>query len=93
MGSFAVAGTTFDVFVMVTFGLIGFMLRRLDFPIPPFVIGLVLGELAEVNLRRSIMIGGPMIFFTRPLSTAIILVSAVILLMPFIKKIKAVKKA
>ncbi|MBQ4538480.1 MAG: hypothetical protein II995_02605, partial [Oscillospiraceae bacterium] len=46
------AGTTFDVFVMVTFGLIGFMLRRLDFPIPPFVIGLVLGELAEVNLPQ-----------------------------------------
>lgn len=93
MGAFAIANTTFDVFVMIVFGLIGYILRRLGFPIPPFIIGLVLGELAEVNLRRSMMIGGPAIFFTRPISLTIIIVSVVMLCMPLIKKIKGKSKS
>lgn len=93
MGSFAIANTTFDVFVMIAFGLIGYVLRCLNFPISPFVIGLVLGEIAEVNLRRSMMIGGPTIFFTRPISLAIILVSLVMLCMPLIKKVRQGRKS
>ncbi len=92
MGSYAIANTTFDVFVMIAFGFIGYILRRLDFPIPPFVIGLVLGEIAEVNLRRSINIGGVALLFSRPISLTIIIVSAIMLCMPLIRKMKARKK-
>ncbi len=93
MGSYAIANTTFDVFVMVVFGLLGYALRRLGFPLPPFVIGLVLGEIAEVNLRRSMMIGGPTIFLTRPISLVIIIISVLMLCMPFINKLRARKKS
>ena len=93
LGAFAIANTTFDIFVMVVFGIVAYALRRLDYPIPPFVIGLVLGSLAEVNLRRSMTLGGIGIFFTRPISLVIILISLLILCMPLFKKIKGRRKA
>lgn len=93
LGAFAIANTTFDIFVMVVFGIVAYALRRLDFPIPPFVIGLVLGSLAEVNLRRSMTLGGVSIFFTRPISLVIILISLLILCMPLFRKIKGRRKA
>lgn len=93
LGAFAIANTTFDIFVMVVFGIVAYALRRLDYPIPPFVIGLVLGSLAEVNLRRSMTLGGVSIFFTRPISLVIILISLLILCMPLFRKIKGRRKA
>ena len=88
MGSFAIANTTFDVFVMIAFGIMGYIFRRLEFPIPPFVIGLVLGEIAEVNLRRTMIIskGSISIFFTRPISCVLMVLSIVLLCFPVLKK-------
>ena len=57
------------------------------------MIGLVLGSLAEVNLRRSMMLGGIGIFFTRPISLVIIIVSLLILCIPLFKKLKGSRKA
>lgn len=95
MGAFAIANTTFDVFVMIAFGFFGFLARKLNFPIAPLAIGLVLGELAEINLRRSLMLskGSIAIFFTRPVSLCIILVAAFMLFAPIIKKLFAKIKA
>ena len=95
MGAFAISNTTFDVFVMISFGVLAYILRRFDFPIAPFVIGLVLGEIAEVNLRRSMMIskGSFAIFLTRPISLVIIILSVLLLCMPFIKRALAAASA
>lgn len=99
MGSFAIANATFDVFVMMAFGFLGFVARRLGFPIAPLAIGLVLGNLCEVNLRRSLLIskGSLSIFFTRPVSVLIIGIALLMLFSPVLKKfaqkIKASKKA
>ena len=86
-GAFSIANTPFDIFVVIAFGLFGYMMRKLDFPIPPLVIGLVLGNLAETNLRRAMLLssGNPLIFFTRPLSVLIIAVSMMLLFSPAIK--------
>lgn len=95
MGSFAISNTTFDVFVTIAFGLLGYVMRSFGFPIAPLAIGLVLGELAEVNLRRSMMISGgnAAIFFTRPVSLLIILLAVLMLCMPTVKKLIAKAKA
>lgn len=95
MGAFAISNTTFDVFVMISFGILAYILRRFDFPIAPFVIGLVLGEIAEVNLRRSMMLskGSFAIFLTRPISLVIIILSVLLLCMPFIKRALAASSA
>ena len=70
VGSYAIAQRMFDVYVMLAFGVIGFVLRRLNFPMAPLVLGIVLGDLLEKNLRRGLVLqdGDLTAFFTRPIS-------------------------
>jgi putative tricarboxylic transport membrane protein len=70
VGSFALAGRLFDVWVMLVFGLIGFGLRHYGYPMAPLVLGIVLGDLLEKNLRRALVLsdGDLAPFFTRPIS-------------------------
>jgi putative tricarboxylic transport membrane protein len=82
VGSFAIASRLFDVWVMIGFGLVGFVLRRLDYPVAPLVLGLVLGDLMEKGLRRGLVLSDGSIapFLTRPISAVIwITIVAVIL--------------
>jgi putative tricarboxylic transport membrane protein len=69
IGSFALASRLFDIWVMVAFGLIGFLLRRFGFPVAPLVLGIVLGDLLEKNFRRGLVLsdGDLLPFFTRPI--------------------------
>ena len=73
VGSFAIAGRLFDVYVMLAFGLIGYMLRHFGYPMAPLVLGIVLGDLFEKNLRRALVLsdGDLTPFFTRPISAAL----------------------
>ena len=73
VGSFAIAGRLFDVYVMLAFGLIGFVLRHFNYPVAPLVLGLVLGDLLEKNLRRALVLsdGSLVPFFTRPISACV----------------------
>jgi putative tricarboxylic transport membrane protein len=70
VGSFAIAGRLFDVYVMLAFGLIGFFLRHHGYPMAPLVLGIVLGDLLEKNLRRALILsdGDLSPFFTRPIA-------------------------
>jgi putative tricarboxylic transport membrane protein len=79
IGPYALTQRLFDVWVMVGFGLLGFLLRQLNFPMPPLVLGIILGDLLDKNLRRGLTLtdGDLAPFFTRPISAAFV---AVILL-------------
>ncbi|MBX3604658.1 MAG: tripartite tricarboxylate transporter permease [Piscinibacter sp.] len=70
VGSFAIAGRLFDVWVMLAFGAIGYVLRHWGYPMAPLVLGIVLGDLLEKNLRRALVLsdGDLTPFFTRPIS-------------------------
>jgi putative tricarboxylic transport membrane protein len=70
VGSFAISGRLFDVYVMLAFGLIGFFLRHFGYPMAPLVLGIVLGDLLEKNLRRALILsdGDLTPFFTRPIA-------------------------
>jgi len=70
VGSFAISGRLFDVYVMLAFGIIGFVLRQFNYPMAPLVLGIVLGDLLEKNLRRALVLsdGDLSPFFTRPIS-------------------------
>jgi putative tricarboxylic transport membrane protein len=70
VGSFAISGRLFDIYVMLAFGLIGFVLRHWGYPMAPLVLGIVLGDLLEKNLRRALVLsdGDLAPFFTRPIS-------------------------
>jgi putative tricarboxylic transport membrane protein len=70
VGSFSISGRLFDVYVMLAFGIIGFVLRQFNYPMAPLVLGIVLGDLLEKNLRRALVLsdGDLTPFFTRPIS-------------------------
>jgi putative tricarboxylic transport membrane protein len=83
VGSFAIAQRLFDIYVMLAFGVIGFALRQLNFPMAPLVLGIVLGDILEKNLRRGLVLqdGDLTPFFTRPISFVMFaIVAATILL-------------
>jgi putative tricarboxylic transport membrane protein len=83
VGSYAIAQRMFDVHVMLAFGIVGFVLRQLNFPMAPLVLGIVLGDLLEKSLRRGLVLsdGDLTPFFTRPISFVMFsLVAATILL-------------
>ena len=70
VGAFAISGRLFDVQVMLVFGIVGFVLRHWGYPMAPLVLGIVLGDLLEKNLRRALLLsdGDLTPFFTRPIS-------------------------
>jgi putative tricarboxylic transport membrane protein len=75
VGSFAIAGRLFDIWVMLGFGLLGFILRQGNYPMAPLVLGIVLGDLLEKNLRRALVLsdGDLTPFFTRPIAGSLAL--------------------
>ncbi|WP_336056000.1 tripartite tricarboxylate transporter permease [Nitratireductor sp. CH_MIT9313-5] len=83
VGSFAITQRMFDVYVMVAFGLIGFVLRQMRYPMAPLVLGIILGDLLDVNLRRGLLIsdGDVTPFFTRPISAVLFAVILITVLM------------
>lgn len=70
VGSFVVNNRIFDCKVMLVFGVIGIIMRRLEFPAAPFLLGVVLGSMMDSNLRRALILtdGDLSSFFTRPIS-------------------------
>jgi putative tricarboxylic transport membrane protein len=95
VGSFAIASRLFDVYVMLAFGVIGFFLRKLNFPMAPLVLGIVLGDLMEKSLRRGLVLGDGDLtpFFTRPISFAMFILVAATVLMNFSIVNRAVSQA
>jgi putative tricarboxylic transport membrane protein len=87
VGSYSINFTVFDVFVMIGAGLLGLAMRRLDIPLAPLVLTLVLGPLMERSMRESLELsrGDPTVFFTRPISAVLLFVAAVIVLSPLLK--------
>lgn len=83
VGSYAIAQRMFDVYVMLGFGIVGFALRQLNFPMAPLVLGIVLGDLMEKSLRRGLLLtdGDLTPFFTRPISFVMFSLVAITILM------------
>jgi putative tricarboxylic transport membrane protein len=90
VGAYSVSSSLFDVWMLGFFGLLGYVMRKLDFPAAPLVLGLVLGDGLERALRQSLMMsqGDLSILFTRPLSAVMLLITLAIVLMPLLRKVK-----
>jgi len=75
VGSFAINGRVFDILIMLLFGVIGYPLRKMKYPDAPLILGLILGEMLDENLRRGLILNGgsPVPFFTRPISIILII--------------------
>jgi putative tricarboxylic transport membrane protein len=88
IGAYAVNNTTFDALLMTLFGVFGYYMKKLNFPLTPMVIAIVLGPLAESNMRRALIIsqGSCMIFFQKPISCFFIILAVFMLFFPVVKK-------
>ena len=82
LGSYSIASRLFDVWVMLAVGVVCFLLRRQGFPVAPFVLGLVLGDIVDKSLRRGLVLsdGSLLPFFTRPISAVLALLVLAMLL-------------
>lgn len=93
IGSYAVRSSLFDIGVCFGFGVLGWLLNRYRYPVSPVVLGLVLGTMLETNLQMTLMLGGPVLFFTRPISAVLLVISVVLISWPFVADMRNRKKA
>lgn len=81
LGTYALQSSVFDLWVMLAFGIIGYIMRKAGYPLAPLIIGMILGGIMESNLRRSLLLSqdGLMIFVERPISAIILLIDLLLL--------------
>ncbi|MBR9773205.1 MAG: C4-dicarboxylate ABC transporter permease, partial [Gammaproteobacteria bacterium] len=81
VGTYSVRNSMFDVWLMLGFGVLGFLLEKIKFPLVSIILGLVLGPIAESELRRSLAMsqGDLGIFFSRPISASLIAIAVLLL--------------
>ncbi|MFS8534466.1 MAG: tripartite tricarboxylate transporter permease [Limnochordales bacterium] len=86
LGTYSLNHSWVDLATLFVVGIVGFIMRRCDFPVAPAVIGLILGPLAEQQLRRALAIsqGDYSVFFTRPISATLLAIAFVALVGPAI---------
>ncbi|MFB3151039.1 MAG: tripartite tricarboxylate transporter permease, partial [Alphaproteobacteria bacterium] len=87
VGGFVPTLDMHDVWLMLIFGIVGYFMRKLDYPMAPMVLAIVLGPLAEPALRQSLLISGGSfsIFFTRPYAGTIMMIAIAFFVLPLIK--------
>lgn len=88
MGTMAAKASVVELTMLFAFGFLGFLMRRYDYPVAPMVVGLILGPMAEQQLRRALQmsLGDPMILIENPISATLLAIAAIALLAPFAMK-------
>jgi putative tricarboxylic transport membrane protein len=86
IGVYSVSNAVFDIYIMILFGIVGYLMKKFDYEGAPLVLAFVLGPLMENNLRKSLIMsqGDFSIFFTRHLATASLIIALFLLVSPFI---------
>src|SRR5574341_129457 len=86
VGAYSVHSSMIDVWYMLIFGVIGYVFKKLDSPLAPLVLALVLGDLAENALRQSLIMsqGSLTIFMTRPIAGAITALAVFFFVLPVV---------
>lgn len=94
VGVYAIHSTIFDLLLCMCLGIIGYVLRKFDFPLAPLILGFVLGELMESNLRRALSIsqGELSILWSSNISIILWVMSALLLILPIVRKYMFIKK-
>ena len=90
IGVYAVSNTVFDIYIMVLFGVLGYLMKKFGYEPAPLVLAFVLGPMLENNLRKSLILsqGDFSTFVTRPLSAIALLLALALLLSPLIPRLR-----
>jgi putative tricarboxylic transport membrane protein len=91
IGAYSISANVFDLYVMLIFGVLGYVLRKKNYECAPLVLAFVLGPMMEKNLRQALILfdGNLSVFITRPLSLAALVIAVLLLLtavIPFVQK-------
>ncbi|RVA72286.1 tripartite tricarboxylate transporter permease, partial [Mesorhizobium sp. M7A.F.Ca.CA.001.08.2.1] len=91
IGAYSVYNDSFSIYTMALFGLVGYILIKLDFEPAPLLLGFVLGPMLEENLRRAMVLsrGDPTVFLTRPGSLMLIVLAAILLVLVLLPSIRS----
>ncbi len=91
VGGYAPTQDMHDVWLMLIFGVVGYLMRKLDYPLAPAVLAIVLGPLAEASVRQSLIMahGSFAIFFERPISATIMVVAIALFVWPLVMAARA----
>jgi putative tricarboxylic transport membrane protein len=89
IGAYTVGNNIQDVYIMILFGILGYLMKKYDYEPAPLILAFVLGPMFENAIRQSLIISGgsPLIFLTRPIAVTFLLVSCILLLSPLALKI------
>ena len=89
VGVYGMRQSSFDLFLMFGIGLVGVLMRRFDFPTAPVIVGMILGPLAEAQMRNALSIGEGRwsVFWERPMSLTLLLVMVAVLALPRLVKL------
>ncbi|MBT9459211.1 MAG: tripartite tricarboxylate transporter permease [Burkholderiaceae bacterium] len=84
VGVYGMRQSAFDLYLMLAIGLLGVVMRRFDFPTAPVVVGMILGPIAEAQMRNALSIGEGHwgVFFQRPMSLGLLIIVALVLVLP-----------
>lgn len=95
LGVFATTDRMFDTWLMLIIGLVGYMMRKLNYPVAPAVLAIVLGPLAERSMRQSLIgsQGDLTTFITRPISLTCILIAIALVSYPIVQKMVRKRRA
>jgi putative tricarboxylic transport membrane protein len=92
VGVYTAAGSMFQLGLLALFGLLGYLMRKLDYPSAPLVLGLVLGDSMERALRQSLMMSqGDVSILFRPIPSVLLAIAALLLVVPLVKRFNAVR--
>jgi putative tricarboxylic transport membrane protein len=93
MGVFALNNVSSDLWTLLWFGILGFLMRHFGFPLAPMILGVVLGNIAELNLARALAINDSLLpFFTRPWSMFFLIIALFSAVFPWFQTARGKKK-
>lgn len=89
LGVYTINNSTFDIFVMIVFGILGYLMKKAGYDPGPMVLAFVLGVIVEASTRRSLLIfeGDPTGFLTRPISGTILVIFVLVVTLPVVKRL------
>ncbi|MDP9320334.1 MAG: tripartite tricarboxylate transporter permease [Chloroflexota bacterium] len=91
IGAYSLNNSMLDVFITIIFGLVGYWLRKMKYPLAPLVVAIVLGDSTEKTLRQSLIASGgnPLILVQWPIATILMSLAVILLLLPIIRAIRS----
>lgn len=95
IGAYGVRNNLFDIWISIGFGILGYLMRKLDFPAAPVVLALILSPMMEAALRQSLIIsnGSLSVFVNRPMSLALLLIALLSISISVYTRVKSANKA